>query len=152
MKKYNLTSIGVFGSFSRDDFNDDSDIDILIEYDSPMGIEFIDLAYELEKLLNRPVDLVSRKGIKPKYSSNSDWIAYAINPDTSKSSKDISEVRLELKNLLTGKTRQFESNSRFQFTEKSNYFISSDNTSLPIYDLNSHREHFIGNIGETQSN
>ena len=65
--KYHLTSIGVFGSFTRDDFRDDSDIDILIEYDQPMGIEFIDLAGELENLLKRPVDLVSRNGIKPKY-------------------------------------------------------------------------------------
>ncbi len=32
-----------------------------------MGIEFIDLADELEKLLKRPVDLVSRSGVKPKY-------------------------------------------------------------------------------------
>jgi predicted nucleotidyltransferase len=67
MKKYNFSSMGLFGSFSRDDFNEESDIDILIEYDNPMGIEFIDLALELEKLLNRPVDLVSRNGIKPKY-------------------------------------------------------------------------------------
>lgn len=36
-----------------DDFNEESDIDILIEYDNPMGIEFIDLALELEKLLNQ---------------------------------------------------------------------------------------------------
>jgi len=67
IKKYHLTSIGVFGSFTRDDFRDDSDIDILIEYEQPIGIEFIDLAQELEELLKRPVDLVSRNGIKPKY-------------------------------------------------------------------------------------
>lgn len=67
ISKYHLTSIGVFGSFNRDDFRDDSDIDILIEYERPIGIEFIDLAEELEFLLKRPVDLVSRNGIKPKY-------------------------------------------------------------------------------------
>ena len=67
LKKYHLVSIGLFGSFARDDFNDKSDIDILIEYEKQMGIEFIDLAEELEKLLKRPVDLVSRNGIKPKY-------------------------------------------------------------------------------------
>lgn len=65
--RYHLTSIGIFGSFTREDFHDDSDIDILIEYDQPIGIEFIDLAEELEKILNRKVDLVSRNGIKPKY-------------------------------------------------------------------------------------
>ncbi len=65
--RYHLTSIGIFGSFTRDDFRDDSDIDILIDYEEPLGIEFIDLAEELEKMLNLKVDLVSRKGVKPKY-------------------------------------------------------------------------------------
>lgn len=44
-KKYHLTFIGIFGSVTRDDFRDDSDIDILIDYDQPIGIEFIDLAH-----------------------------------------------------------------------------------------------------------
>jgi uncharacterized protein len=65
--KYHLKSIGIFGSFTRQDFRDDSDIDILIDYDYPLGIEFIDLADELEKILNRKVDLVSKNGVKPKY-------------------------------------------------------------------------------------
>jgi len=65
--KYHLISLGIFGSFTRNDFREDSDIDILIDYDQQMGIEFIDLAEELEALLNHKVDLVSRKGIKPKY-------------------------------------------------------------------------------------
>lgn len=65
--RYHLTSIGIFGSFTREDFREDSDIDILIDYDLPIGIEFIDLADELEKILNRKVDLVSKNGIKPKY-------------------------------------------------------------------------------------
>ena len=65
--RYHLTSIGIFGSFTREDFRDDSDIDILIDYDQPIGIEFIDLAEELEKILNRKVDLVPKNGVKPKY-------------------------------------------------------------------------------------
>jgi hypothetical protein len=65
--RYHLTSIAIFGSFTREDFRDDSDIDILIDYDQPIGIEFIDLAEELEKILNRKVDLVSKNGVKPKY-------------------------------------------------------------------------------------
>lgn len=67
VSRYHLTSIGIFGSFSRDDYKEDSDIDILIDYNQPMGIEFIDLAEELEKILSCKVDLVSKKGIKPKY-------------------------------------------------------------------------------------
>jgi uncharacterized protein len=65
--RYHLTFIGIFGSFTREDFRDDSDIDILIDYDQPMGIEFIDLAEEFERILQRKVDLVSKNGIKPKY-------------------------------------------------------------------------------------
>jgi len=67
LARYHLKSIGIFGSFTREDFKDDSDIDILIDYDQPLGIEFIDLAEELEKILNLKVDLVSRNGVKPKY-------------------------------------------------------------------------------------
>jgi uncharacterized protein len=67
VSRYHLTAIGIFGSFTRDDFREDSDIDILIDYEEPLGIEFIDLAEELEQILNCRVDLVSKKGIKPKY-------------------------------------------------------------------------------------
>jgi predicted nucleotidyltransferase len=43
------------------------DIDILVEFRKPIGIEFIDLADELEEILKLKVDLVSKKGIKDKY-------------------------------------------------------------------------------------
>lgn len=67
VSKYSLKSIGLFGSIVREDYSDDSDIDILVEFDKPVGIEFIELADELESMLNLKVDLVSRNGIKPKY-------------------------------------------------------------------------------------
>jgi predicted nucleotidyltransferase len=66
-KKYGVKKIAVFGSVSRGDSTDDSDVDILVEFSRPIGIQFIDLAMELEELLNRKVDLVSRNAIKPKY-------------------------------------------------------------------------------------
>lgn len=67
IKKYHIKSIGLFGSITRDDFRVDSDIDILVDFDKPIGIGFIDLAEELEKILHRKVDLVSEKGVKSKY-------------------------------------------------------------------------------------
>jgi predicted nucleotidyltransferase len=67
IKKYPIASIGLFGSIVRDDFNIDSDIDIIVDFNDKIGIEFIDLADELELKLNHKVDLVSRGGIKPKY-------------------------------------------------------------------------------------
>jgi predicted nucleotidyltransferase len=66
-EKYHVASLGLFGSVVRDDFSADSDIDIVVDFTQPIGIEFIDLANELEKILQRRVDLVSKRGIKPKY-------------------------------------------------------------------------------------
>lgn len=67
IQKYPIASIGLFGSIVRDDFNMNSDIDIIVDFNKPIGIEFISLADELEIKLNRKVDLVSRAGIKPRY-------------------------------------------------------------------------------------
>lgn len=66
-EKYHVSTIGLFGSIVRTDFRPDSDIDIVVDFDKPIGIEFVDLADELEELLQRKVDLVSRSGIKPQY-------------------------------------------------------------------------------------
>lgn len=66
--KYHVCSIGLFGSVVRDDFSPStSDVDIIIDFSEPIGIEFIDVAELLEKELQRKVDLVSRKGVKQKY-------------------------------------------------------------------------------------
>lgn len=65
--RFPIKSLAVFGSFSRGAQKPESDVDILVEFDQPVGIEFIDLADYLETLLKRRVDLVSRRGIKPKY-------------------------------------------------------------------------------------
>lgn len=67
VQKYPISSIGLFGSVVRDDFRVDSDIDIVVDFHTTVGIEFMDLANELEMMLRRKVDLVSRKGIKPAY-------------------------------------------------------------------------------------
>lgn len=66
--KYCVNSIGLFGSIVRDDFSTSkSDIDIIVDFSKPVGIEFIDLANFLESQIKRKVDLVSRKGIKKNF-------------------------------------------------------------------------------------
>ncbi|MBS1947993.1 MAG: nucleotidyltransferase family protein [Bacteroidetes bacterium] len=67
IEKYHVSSIGLFGSVVRDDFKAGSDIDIIVDFSRPVGIEFIDLANFIEKKLNKKVDLVSKKGVKQKY-------------------------------------------------------------------------------------
>lgn len=67
LTQYPIRQLAIFGSVSRGDDTPESDVDILVEFSRPVGMEFIRLAYELEKILGRKVDLVSRGGIKPKY-------------------------------------------------------------------------------------
>lgn len=67
VKRYPIASLGLFGSVVRDDFTENSDIDIIVDFNKPIGIEFVTLADELEAKLNHKVDLVSRGGIKDKY-------------------------------------------------------------------------------------
>lgn len=66
-RDYPIKSMAIFGSYSRKEQSDDSDLDILVEFNDRIGIRFIDLAEELEKLIGFKVDLVSKKGIKEKY-------------------------------------------------------------------------------------
>jgi predicted nucleotidyltransferase len=55
----------LFGSQSRGEHRMDSDVDILVEldYSKPIGLKFIRMQLDLEKILNNEVDLVSEKGI-----------------------------------------------------------------------------------------
>jgi len=65
-EKYNVEEIGIFGSYVHGDQAESSDIDILVEFSEPIGWKIIDLKEELEKLLDRPVDLVTKDALKPR--------------------------------------------------------------------------------------
>ncbi|HUI33767.1 MAG TPA: nucleotidyltransferase domain-containing protein [Dysgonamonadaceae bacterium] len=66
-RDYPLKSMAIFGSYSRREQNDNSDLDIIVEFKDKIGIRFIDLADEIEDLVGFKVDLVSKNGIKEKY-------------------------------------------------------------------------------------
>ena len=65
-RKYKISRIGIFGSFSRNEATKESDVDILVEFSEPIGLDFVLLAEELEFLLGNKVDLVSSKAVKPR--------------------------------------------------------------------------------------
>ena len=65
--KYGLSQLAIFESYARRQQRENSDVDILVEFNRPIGLEFIDLAEELEQILQIKVDLFSKKGIKKKY-------------------------------------------------------------------------------------
>lgn len=66
-EKYSIKSLAIFGSYARKEQNDQSDLDLLVEFKDKIGIRFIDLADDIEKIIGIKVDLVSKRGIKEKY-------------------------------------------------------------------------------------
>jgi len=64
---YPIKSMAIFGSYSRNEQNRNSDLDIVVEFNDKIGIRFVDLANELESLIGSKVDLVSKNGIKDGY-------------------------------------------------------------------------------------
>ncbi|PKL64523.1 MAG: nucleotidyltransferase [Methanomicrobiales archaeon HGW-Methanomicrobiales-3] len=64
-EKYGVTSIGVFGSYARGEADSGSDIDLIVEFDRPIGWELVDLTDLLESRLGQRVDLVLRRSLHP---------------------------------------------------------------------------------------
>lgn len=65
LRRYRVNKIGLFGSFSRNEANNNSDIDLLVDFYEKSVDNFIDLAFELEKIFGRKVDLLTEKSISP---------------------------------------------------------------------------------------
>ncbi|HMN24919.1 MAG TPA: nucleotidyltransferase family protein [Ignavibacteriaceae bacterium] len=65
LKKYKVNKIGLFGSHSRNDADNKSDIDLLVEFDEKTFDNFIELVFELERLFGKKVDLLTEEGISP---------------------------------------------------------------------------------------
>ncbi|MDI6801355.1 MAG: nucleotidyltransferase family protein [Thermodesulfovibrionales bacterium] len=65
-EQYGLKEIGIFGSYVRGEQNEKSDIDILVELEKPIGfIRFFRLENTLSQLLGVPVEIVTKKALKP---------------------------------------------------------------------------------------
>lgn len=66
-RRWKIARLEVFGSVLRDDFGPDSDLDVLVTFLPGVKRGLLDLAAaqtELEAILGRPVDLVTRAGIE----------------------------------------------------------------------------------------
>ncbi len=64
---YFVSKIGLFGSFSRNEERQGSDIDILVEFSEPVGfVKFIKLEDYLEEILNEKIDLVTPAALKAR--------------------------------------------------------------------------------------
>ncbi len=63
-KEFAVKEIGLFGSFSDGSFSEESDIDILVELENPIGWKYFSLEIYLEKIFNRKIDLVTKNALK----------------------------------------------------------------------------------------
>ena len=66
-KKYPVGRVGVFGSYSRGEATEKSDIDIAVEITGPMGLSFVAMADEIENLFGKKTDVIPLRSIKPQY-------------------------------------------------------------------------------------
>lgn len=73
-----VTKAWVFGSFSRDEQNANSDVDIMVVLDEnqPVGLKFFEMILELKEILGREVDLVTEESLLPfaRESANRDKV------------------------------------------------------------------------------
>ena len=66
MARYHIASLGIFGSFSRNEQREGSDLDILVSFtETPSLFSLVDLQDELTELLGVSIDLVLRSELKP---------------------------------------------------------------------------------------
>ena len=67
LKSFGVKSLSLFGSMVRGEAKGTSDIDILVEFDRPIGLfNFIRLKHRLSEILGRQVDLVTQDALKPQ--------------------------------------------------------------------------------------
>lgn len=68
-RRHHIARLALFGSVLRDDFGPDSDVDVLVEFQSGHvpGLDFLAIERELSGLMNgRRVDLVTPKFLNPR--------------------------------------------------------------------------------------
>ena len=64
-QRFGVTDLALFGSIVRDQATDDSDVDILVKFDSPATSKrYFGVQFYIEDLLGRPVDLVTDKALR----------------------------------------------------------------------------------------
>ena len=66
-RRFRIRDLTLFGSVARDEATEDSDVDVLVEFDGPATFDrFMDLKFFLEEILSARVDLVTRAALRPR--------------------------------------------------------------------------------------
>ena len=68
--RFGVKSLALFGSVAREEASSQSDVDILVEFDSPPSFDrYMGLKFYLDDLLGVRVDLVTPRALKPRVRS-----------------------------------------------------------------------------------
>jgi hypothetical protein len=62
--EFGVGRIGLFGSYAKGQSDETSDVDIVVEFERPIGFRFVELVDYLENLLGRKVDVLTPAGIQ----------------------------------------------------------------------------------------
>jgi predicted nucleotidyltransferase len=62
--RFGVREIGLFGSFASETANEASDVDLIIDFERPIGLRFVELVEYLEALLGRRVDVLTSAGLR----------------------------------------------------------------------------------------
>lgn len=65
LRRYQVRSVALFGSYVRDEQTEDSDIDLLVEFENNTYSNFINLTYDLEDIFHKVVTVVSEADLSP---------------------------------------------------------------------------------------
>ncbi|MBI2591144.1 MAG: nucleotidyltransferase family protein [Candidatus Brennerbacteria bacterium] len=64
---FSVKEIAIFGSYARNEQNEESDLDLLIDFKEPIGLlKFIELERHLSDLLDVKAELVTRRALKKR--------------------------------------------------------------------------------------
>ncbi len=66
-KRFKVRRLALFGSVARGDESGQSDIDVLVDVDPSIGLDFVTLADTIEQLLGTRVDVVSLRSVNERY-------------------------------------------------------------------------------------
>lgn len=62
--EYGVKRIGLFGSYAKEKQTETSDVDIIAEFERPIGLKFVEFAEYLEEILGRKADVLTPEGVK----------------------------------------------------------------------------------------
>lgn len=68
--RFKVKNIGIFGSYARGEEKENSDVDILVELEEPLGLDLVELIYLLEERIGEKVDMVTSKSLRSEFEED----------------------------------------------------------------------------------